>query len=117
MIFAAFQNQSMRIRADQDGFEIGDSLGSRKFLWKDVAALKRETVSRSTYNSGKYFRRGYSSSVMGRYFILLDSSGKDLLKLDEDVAMEPVQDWLRLRAYIPKRTGLAVEEAARESLL
>jgi hypothetical protein len=117
MIFAAFQNQTARIRANQDGIETGDSSGSRKFLWKDVAVLKRETVTRSTYQSGKYFRRGYSSSVVGRYLILLDGSGKELLKLDEDVAMEPVEDWLRLRASIPVRTGLEVKEETRETLL
>ncbi len=117
MIFAAFGNQEMRIRANQDGVEIIDSSGSRKFLWTDVAALKRETVSRSTYSSGKVFSRGYSDKVMGRSLILLDRAGKELLKLDEDVAMEPVRDWMRLRAYIPKRTGLEVKEAARETLL
>ncbi len=117
MIFAAFDTQSMRIRANQDGVEIVDSLGSRKFPWTDVAAIKRETVSRSTYSSGKFFSRGYSSQVLGRSLILLDGSGKVLLKLDEDVALEPVEDWMRLRAFIPKRTGLEVKEAARETLL
>jgi hypothetical protein len=31
--------------------------------------------------------------------------------------MEPVQDWRRLRAYIPTRTGLPVKEETRETLL
>jgi len=117
MIFAAFQNQSLRLRADNDGIQLKDDSGSRTILWKDVAALKHETVTRSTWNSGKYARRGYSSNTMGHYLQLLDASGKVLYKIDEDVAMEPAQDWLRLRAFIPRRTNLPVQEETRETLL
>jgi hypothetical protein len=117
MIFAAFQNQTLRIRVDQEGFESEDSSGARRFLWKDVAALKRETVTRSTWQSGRYFTRGYASRDIGHYFILLDGAGKELLRLDEDVPMQPSQDWRLLRAYIPVRTGLTVNEETRESLL
>ncbi len=117
MIFAAFQNRSLQLRADNDGIQLKDNSGSRTILWKDVAAIKRETVTRSTWNSGKYARRGYSSKTVGHYLQLLDASGKVLYKIDEDVAMEPAQDWIRLRAFIPHRTNLPVQEETRETLL
>ena len=40
---------------------------------------------------------------------------ENALKLDEDTPMEPKQDWLLLRAYIPRRTGLPIVQESRKS--
>lgn len=52
---------------------------------------------------------------VARAFILVDNSGKELLKLDEETPMEPKQGWLLLRAYIPQRTRLPIVQESRKS--
>ena len=100
-----------------------DSDGGRQFLWKNVAALKRETVTQVIQHRSlidHHSRKldfSYTEDEVGHYFILLDAAGKELLKLDEDAPMTPLPDWDRLRAYIPQRTGLPVQQERRESPL
>jgi hypothetical protein len=109
MFWAAFSTKSLRIHADQDGVGIKDSDGSRTFSWTDVAALKRETLTRKREDDG--------IDELGHYFYLLDGSGGTLLKLNEDEPMEPVPDWMLLRAFIRGRTGLPVKEETRNVAL
>jgi hypothetical protein len=116
MIFAAFQNKSLRLRADNDAIQLTDNEGSTTIYWKDVAALKRQSVTRSTLHGGHYTRRRYSTETVGRYLQLLDASGKVLYEINENVPMEPVQDWVRFRAFIPGRTNLPVQEETYEPL-
>jgi hypothetical protein len=124
IVWGAFYSKSIRIRADQDGLEIKASDGSRKFVWAEVGSLKRETVTQRVRHTPAFSRAGtgsrsyiYTIEEVGHYFILLDNSGREILKLDEDVAMEPLQDWLTLRAFIPQRTGLPVQQETRKSPL
>jgi hypothetical protein len=109
VIWAAFPERSRRIRADLDGIQIQDGHGARKFVWTDVAGLKRKIT---TQQVGSH--RTYITKEVLHHFILLDYSGHELLNLNEDEPMEPVQDWLKLFAYIPQRTGLPVTKEFRE---
>jgi len=122
MLWGSFQNRSLRIRADQFGIEIQDNEGSRHFVWTDVAAIKRETVTKrmqhvSAIKHGSNRDYTYTTHEVQHNLIVEDKTGKALLKLDEDTPMDPLQDWLLLRAYIPQRTGLPVTEVSRESAL
>ncbi len=122
MVWGAFYSKSIRIRADQDGIEINSSDGSRRYVWAEVGSLKREIVTQRVRRRPMVRHSGsphyiYAIEEVGHYFKLLDNSGKEILKLDEDVAMEPLEDWHTLRAYIPQRTGLPVKEETRKSLL
>ncbi|HEX3745668.1 MAG TPA: hypothetical protein VHW09_17120 [Bryobacteraceae bacterium] len=122
MVWGAFFERSIRIRADRDGVVVTDSDGSRKFVWEEVAVLKRETMTQQvrhksaiTHNTSSDY--WYSVSEVGHAFILLGKSGQVLLKLDEDTPMEPLQDWLTLRAFIPQRTNLPVVQETTKSPL
>ncbi len=119
LVWAAFYSRSIRIRADSNGIVIVDSDGSRKFGWADVAGLKRETMTQRMRHRPIIRTDHYTYTIeeVAHTFILLDSSGKELLKIDEETPMDPLQDWLLLRAYIPQRTGLQVIETKRESPL
>jgi hypothetical protein len=123
VVWGAFFTKSIRIRADENGVVVTDSDGGHKFLWKDVATLKRETVTQVVQHKSlidhhsRKLDYSYTQSEIGHYLILLDASGKELLKLDEDTPMTPLPDWDRLRAYIPQRTGLPVQQHSRESPL
>jgi hypothetical protein len=120
LVWAAFFSRSLRIRADSNGIEIVDSDGSRKFAWDDVAGLERETMTQPTRHraiTGEVRHFTYTIDEVGHTFILRDGPGNELLKLNEDVPMDPLQDWLLLRAYIAQRTGLQVTETRRESPL
>jgi hypothetical protein len=122
MVWGAFFSRSLRIRADRDGVVLTDSDGSRKFAWAEVAVLKHETMTQGVRHRkairnnlpSDYF---YTTDEVGHWLILLDQSGKVLLKLDEDTPMDPFQDWLRLRAFIPQHTGLPLVEETTKSPL
>jgi hypothetical protein len=122
MIWGAFDTRATRILATQNGMEVKGNDGVRKFDWAEVASLQRETITRRVRHL-KAIRNNtkddywYSTEEDGHSLILLDKSGKPLLTLDEDEPMEPLPDWLTLRAYIPQRTGLPVTEVTRESPL
>ena len=123
VVWGAFYAKSIRIRADENGVVVTDSDGGHQFLWKDVAALKRETVTQVIQHrslidhQSRKLDFSYTEDEVGHYLILLDAAGKELLKLDEDTPMTPLPDWDRLRAYIPQRTGLPVQQERRESPL
>ncbi len=122
MMWGAFFNRSIRIHADRDGVVVTDSDGSRKFAWEEVAVLKRETMTevvrhKSAIVNHRASDYSYTTSEVGHTFILLDKSGKVLLKLDEDTPMDPPPDWLALRAFIPQRTGLPVVQETTKSPL
>lgn len=123
VLWGAFYTKSIRIRADQNGVAITDSDGGRRFLWTDVAGLKHEVLTQEVLhksainNNSKKRDFWYTTEEVGHSLILLNDSGNELLKLSEDTPMEPLQDWLRLRAYIPGRTGLTVHEEIRKSPL
>jgi hypothetical protein len=116
-MWAAVFSKSIRIHADQDGLQIKDSDGTRRFSWMDVAALKRETTTRNLLDPRADGTRDYSVQEMTHNFCLLDASGKELLRLNEDAPMEPVGDWMVLRGYIRGRTGLPVKEETRKNIL
>jgi hypothetical protein len=121
LAWSAFFTKAPGIHADQRGIVVNNSDGGHQFLWEDIAALKHEIVTQevvhrplSQLNSHKNDFISTTEEV-AHTFVLLDSSGKELLKLNEDVPMKPFEDWMRLRGYIRGRTGLPVEEAIRES--
>ncbi len=122
MIWSAFDMKGTRIAANENGVEVKGTADARKFSWNDIASLQRETVTRRVRHlhairhntSADYW---YSTEEESHTFTLFDHSGKALLAIDEDEPMEPVEDWLKLRAYIPQRTGLPVTQVTRESKL
>jgi hypothetical protein len=123
IVWGAFDNKSLRILADDNGVLIRSSEGTRQFSWRDVAALKRETVVQIVQHESLIKHTStkqdfsYTEEEVGHYLILLDSAGKELLKLDEDTPMNPVQDWALFRAYIPQRTELPVQQESSKSPL
>ena len=117
LMWAAAFTKSIRIHADQDGVQIKDNDGTRRFSWTDVAALKRETTTRKLRNDRADGTRDYGVQEMTHNFCLLDGFGKELLRLNEDAPMEPVNDWMVLRGYIRGRTGLPVEEETKKNIL
>ena len=121
MAWSAFFTKAPGIHADQRGIVVNTVDGRRQFLWEDVAALKHEIVTREVLHRPfqNSHRNDFISTTdeVSHTFILLDSAGKELLKLNEDAPMKPFEDWMRLRGYIRGRTGLPVEEAIRQSPL
>jgi hypothetical protein len=122
MVWNAFDTKAIRIRADQEGVAIKDPAGDRKFPWGEVTLLKHRTMTevrrhRHAIRNNRESDYWYTTDEIGHWLILLDAGGKELLKLDEDTPMEPLQDWLRLRAFIPGRTGLTPQEEITQSPL
>ncbi len=120
-IWGAFYTKSFEIHADQSGVEVKDSDGGHRFSWSDVAALRHETITQDVVHKNlsqdmKNFGTRTTEEV-AHYLILLDAAGKELLKLNEDSPMQPFDDWIRLREFIPSRTGLVVEQITKKSIL
>jgi hypothetical protein len=123
VVWGAFFTKSIRIHADDNGVAITNSDVVLRFSWNDATTLKRETITQVVQHQSLVDHHSrhqdftYTESEIGHYLILLDASGKELLKLDEDTPMTPLPDWERLRAYIPQRTGLPIQQERRESPL
>jgi hypothetical protein len=117
LMWATAFSKSIQIHADQDGVQIKDNDGVRRFPWTDVAALKRETTTRNVLHERADGTRDHTVEEMTHDFCLLDATGKELLRLNEDAPMEPLNDWMLLRGYIRGRTGLPVKEETKKNIL
>jgi hypothetical protein len=117
-IWVALDEKVTRIRADQAGIEVSDGLGKRKFTWEEVEQLKHEVITQRVRSPNDVTEQiSHTTEEVAHSLVLLGRGGSELFRLNQELPMQPLKDWLLLRAYIPLRTNLPVIVETKERLL